>query len=68
MKEDGTTEKDLDALICDWVGKDKPITVLDLSGIPPTILDDLVGGVLRILYDAMFWDGRFLSGHAHDRC
>ena len=66
VKEDGTTDKDLDALIYDWVGKDKPITVLDLSGIPPTVLDDLVGGVLRILYDAMFW-GRAIPVGARTR-
>jgi len=52
---DGTTEKDLNALLTDWVGKEKPITVLDLSGVPPSVVDDLVGAVLRILYDAMFW-------------
>lgn len=55
VKADGTTDKDLDAFLTEWVGKDKPITVLDLSGIPPTIVDDLVGVVLRVLYDAMFW-------------
>jgi DNA helicase HerA-like ATPase len=55
VKEDGSTDKDLDELLRQWVGKDKPITVLDLSGIPPSVLDDLVGAVLRILYDAMFW-------------
>ena len=60
VKEDGSTDKDLDALLCEWVGKDKPITVLDLSGIPPTVLDDLIGVVLRILYDAIFW-GRAIA-------
>jgi uncharacterized protein len=59
VQEDGSTEKDLDGLLRDWVGKDKPITVLDLSGVPAGILEDLVGAVLRILYDAMFW-GRSL--------
>lgn len=55
VKVDGSTQLDLDSLLLQWVGKDKPITVLDLSGIPPSILDDLVGAVLRILFDAMFW-------------
>jgi hypothetical protein len=45
----------LDALLQAWIGGEKPITVLDLSGIPPTVLDDLVGAVLRILFDALFW-------------
>ena len=34
VNEDGSTSKDLDALLAQWVGKDKPITVLDLSGVP----------------------------------
>jgi hypothetical protein len=55
VKEDGSTKKDLDTLLSDWIGGEKPITVLDLSGIPPMILDDLVGAVLRILFDALFW-------------
>jgi hypothetical protein len=65
-KENGSTDKDLDALLCEWVGRDKPITVLDLSGIPPTVLDDLVGVVLRILHDAMFW-GRAIPVGARTR-
>jgi uncharacterized protein len=66
VKEDGTTERDLDALLDEWVGKEKPITVLDLSGVPPTVLDELVGVVLRILYDAMFW-GRATPVGARNR-
>jgi DNA helicase HerA-like ATPase len=52
---DGTTQCDLDALFSEWIGADVPISVFDLSGIPPSIVDDLVGAVLRILYDALFW-------------
>ena len=66
VKEDNTTEKDLDALLREWVGSDIPISVLDLSGIPPIILDDLVGAVLRIVYDAMFW-GRAIPVGARTR-
>lgn len=51
----GTTQCDLDALLSEWIGADTPISVFDLSGIPPSIVDDLVGAVLRILYDALFW-------------
>jgi len=51
----GKTEKDLDALLQGWVGGPHPITILDLSGIPSTILNDLVGALLRVLYDAIFW-------------
>jgi len=55
VKEDGSTSKDLDELIKEWIGGEHPITVLDLSGIPPLVLDDLIGAVLRILFDALFW-------------
>ena len=52
---DGTTTKDLDTLLEEWIGGPRPITVLDLSGIPSSILNDLVGALLRVLYDAIFW-------------
>ncbi len=52
---DGKTASDLDELLSSWLGHSKPITVLDLSGIPPGIQSDLVGGLLRLVYDAMFW-------------
>ena len=55
VAKDGTTKADLDALFSAWIGAEAPISVFDLSGIPPAILDDLVGAVLRILYDALFW-------------
>lgn len=47
--------QDLDALIKSWVGGDKPITILDLSGVPVSILADLVGVLIRLLFDALFW-------------
>lgn len=52
---DGSTAKDLDALLADWIGSPLPVTILDLSGIPSIVLNDLVGALLRILYDALFW-------------
>lgn len=53
--KDGTTQADLDALLSSWIGADVPVSVFDLSGIPTAIVDDMVGAVLRILYDAVFW-------------
>ncbi|MBW1897600.1 MAG: DUF87 domain-containing protein, partial [Deltaproteobacteria bacterium] len=50
---DGKVKKDLDALLESWIGNTKPVTILDLSGIPSTILNDIIGAVLRILYDAL---------------
>ncbi|PCH73279.1 MAG: ATPase [Rhodobacteraceae bacterium] len=51
----GTTEQDLDSLIRGWIGHDRPITVLDLSGVPSSVLVRLIGSILRILYEALFW-------------
>lgn len=51
----GETAADLQDLLAQWLCNETPITVLDLSGVPPSVLDDLVGVVLRILYDALFW-------------
>lgn len=52
---DGTTAKDIDSLLEDWIGGPSAITILDLSGIPSSILNDLIGALLRILYDSIFW-------------
>jgi len=54
-KEDGKTSKDLDDFLKSWIGNDKPVTILDLSGVPSDILNTIIGVVLRILYEAMFW-------------
>ena len=51
----GKTEKDLDDLLSEWLGDIRPISILDLSGIPPAIQSEVVGSVLRIVYDALFW-------------
>ena len=59
---DGKTEKDLDALLEDWVGGPQPITILDLSGIPSSVLNGLIGALLRILYDALFWARKLPEG------
>ena len=66
VAQDGTSKADLDALLDSWVGADAPISVFDLSGIPTGVVDDLVGAVLRILYDAMFW-GRWKQEGGRDR-
>jgi hypothetical protein len=51
----GQVLKDLDELLEGWIGGPRPIAILDLSGIPSSILNDLIGAILRILYDAVFW-------------
>ena len=57
---DAQPQKDLDTLLKSWVGGNNPITILDLSGVPELILMDLIGVLLRLLFDALFW-GRYLS-------
>jgi hypothetical protein len=39
---DGVPARDLDELLRLWIGADTPITILDLSGVPVSILLDLV--------------------------
>ena len=52
---DGKPEKDLDELLRGWLGSGKPITILDLSGVPSAVLERLVGSILKIVYEALFW-------------
>ncbi len=52
---DGKAEADLDSLLAEWIGGEKPITVLDVSGLPPEVLGTVVGTMLRLIYDALFW-------------
>lgn len=59
---DGKTEKDLDSLIHEWIGSDKPITIMDLSGVPNSILNTIIGVLLRIIYDGLFWARNLSQG------
>ncbi len=58
----GQPQEDLDTLVKAWVGGEKPICILDLSGIPPSIQNELVGVLLRIIYDALFWSRDLAEG------
>jgi len=51
----GSVTNDLDELLRRWLGHDKQITILDLSGVPSTVLTRLIGSILRIVYEALFW-------------
>ncbi|WP_440974674.1 ATP-binding protein [Pseudomonas koreensis] len=51
----GKVKNDLDKLLQGWLGHDKQITILDLSGVPSTVLTRLIGSILRIVYEALFW-------------
>jgi len=63
---DGRTDQDLDSLLRDWIGGTQPITILDLSNVPYSILTHLIGVLLRIIYDALFWS-RDLSEGGRER-
>jgi hypothetical protein len=62
----GKVGADLDELLASWLGNDAPITVIDLSGTPSVVTDTIVGAVLRIMYDGLFW-GRSLSSGGRRR-
>ncbi len=64
-KLDGRVEKDLDSLLKDWIGSSKPITILDLSGVPFDIMNTIVGVLLRVLYEGLFWARRLSQGGRH---
>lgn len=62
----GKSARGLPDLLAAWFGHDKPITVLDLSGVPSQVLVRLIGGILNIVYEAMFW-GRNLPEGGRNR-
>lgn len=51
----GSVTKDLSNLLYEWLGNNKPVTILDLSGIPSEIMTSISGTLLKIVYDALFW-------------
>lgn len=52
---DGRSELDLDNLLAGWIGGEKSITILDLSAVPSVVLDRLIGSILKIVYESLFW-------------
>lgn len=60
--DEGDCEQDLDGILDQWLGADNPIVVLDLSGIPRSVLTEQIGVVLRVTYDALFWSRNFHEG------
>lgn len=57
---DGQVCEDLPELLRSWLGNERPISILDLSGIPSSALGRLIGTILNIIYEGLFW-GRFKS-------
>lgn len=53
--KDENSKLDLHDLLNSWIGSDKQLTILDLNGVPPEVLDITVGLITRFIYDSMFW-------------
>lgn len=51
----GKVAADLDGLIAGWIGHSQPITIVDVSGLPPEVLETVVGAMLTLIYEALFW-------------
>ena len=51
----GTVTSDLDTVVREWVGHDKPLSIFDVSGLPSELLSPIVGTMLRVIYDMLFW-------------
>jgi hypothetical protein len=63
---EGKVEKDLPELMRQWIGSAKTTSIIDLSGVPSSMTNDIIGVVLRVLYDALFW-ARHLSEGGRER-
>lgn len=63
---EGEVEHDLDTLLASWLGAAEPVTIVDLSGVPPEVLHDVIGIMLRIVYDALYW-GRDIAEGGRER-
>lgn len=58
----GQAPADLDSLLEGWLGNDKPLTILGLSGVPSNVLVRLLGSILRITYEALYWSREKTEG------
>jgi len=58
----GKIKCDLSSLLFDWLGGEKPVTILDLSGVPSEIMASISGTLLKIIYDALFWGQNLKNG------
>jgi hypothetical protein len=53
----GKVQADINSLVASWVGHSKPISILDVSELPSDVAGDVVGLLIRIVYDTLFWAG-----------
>jgi hypothetical protein len=54
--------KDIPELVFNWIGLEKPITIIDLSGMPTARLELLLGSVLDILFESAIWSRALAEG------
>ena len=59
---EGNVEADLDKLVRDWAGHDRAVTIFDVSGLPADVLPTIVGTMLRVIYDMLFWAQDLAAG------
>ena len=63
--QEGKIEGDLDQLLSRWIGSEQPITVIDVSSIPASVLEVVVGTMLGIVYNALYWGMNSPVGGKH---
>jgi uncharacterized protein len=59
-------ERNLAELLDDWFGEGEPIRIFDLSAAPASVLDVVVGAIVRLAVESTMW-GRDLPGMGCDR-
>lgn len=64
--QDGVPLADLSTLLESWLSSPRAVSILDISGIPASILDELVGVLIQMFFDALFW-GRNRSEGGRER-
>ena len=58
----GKVKEGLEKLLFDWLGSNKNITILDISGAPGEIATSISGTLLKLMYDALFWGQKLPIG------
>lgn len=58
---DGNITNDIHSLLKLWMGENT-LSVFDVSGVPSGILHDIIGILLRVMYDSMFWSRNLEQG------
>ena len=59
--EYGNITSDIHSLLKLWMGENS-LSVFDVSGLPSDILHNIIGILLRVIYDSMFWSRNLQQG------